>query len=250
MRQGHKNQILFRKKGKIFVGVSLGADYCAEHEWGIDSIRKSFGVDKTKLGIEGKSVTQLPSGRHYQFLWLDKIRLENDKREWSGFYYSYVDNGKPAIRGYAGKDTLLTLWDGESFCAISSDAVEAENLKVLFSAFEKNNVAMWVGGGGIFENGGLCFALIDQLAEETKQAWLTADQEKVKLEKDVVSLGIREELKKAGCSYMALSPLRQENGSIKFWLNPTKQDQNNFGWYTVTELRQWIQGKGPIPKKK
>lgn len=34
MRQGFRNEILFLE-GKL-VGVSLGADYCAEHEWGID----------------------------------------------------------------------------------------------------------------------------------------------------------------------------------------------------------------------
>jgi hypothetical protein len=28
-----------------------------------------------------------------------------------------------------------------------------------------------------------------------------------------------------------------------------QQDKVNFGWYTVEELEQWIEGKGPIPMK-
>lgn len=33
MREGHNNGILWLDE--TFVGVNLGADYCAEHEWGI-----------------------------------------------------------------------------------------------------------------------------------------------------------------------------------------------------------------------
>jgi hypothetical protein len=35
-----------------------------------------------------------------------------------------------------------------------------------------------------------------------------------------------------------------------YFLNPMRQQENNFGWFTVEELEQWMEGKGPIPGKK
>jgi hypothetical protein len=34
MRRGNKAEIL-RNEAGLFMGVNLGADYCAEHEWGV-----------------------------------------------------------------------------------------------------------------------------------------------------------------------------------------------------------------------
>jgi hypothetical protein len=56
--------------------------------------------------------------------------------------------------------------------------------------------------------------------------------------------------------YFALSPrwaFDNEKDKTKhpvmFWLNPQNQKDNNFGWYTVEELDQWINGEGPVPKE-
>ena len=59
-------------------------------------------------------------------------------------------------------------------------------------------------------------------------------------------------LEKAKCRYYALS-LRWKDDDKKeviFWLNPMEQDKNNFGWFTVEDLKDWAKGKGKIPMKK
>ena len=40
-----------------FVGVDLGADYCAEHEWGIKGIRREFKLNDDLVGID-KRITE------------------------------------------------------------------------------------------------------------------------------------------------------------------------------------------------
>ncbi len=68
---------------------------------------------------------------------------------------------------------------------------------------------------------------------------------------------IGEEAKKG---YYALQPMwaskikSTKDGEIKtqypvvFFLNPINQNECNFGWFTVEQLLDWIDGKGPIPK--
>jgi hypothetical protein len=40
------NDFSILKDETKFYGISLGYDYCAEHEWGIDGIRRKLGIDK------------------------------------------------------------------------------------------------------------------------------------------------------------------------------------------------------------
>jgi len=46
-----------------FVGVSLGYDYCAEHEWGIKRMKELFAIPestKDNLGIKCRTITNCP----------------------------------------------------------------------------------------------------------------------------------------------------------------------------------------------
>jgi hypothetical protein len=87
--------------------------------------------------------------------------------------------------------------------------------------------------------------------------------------------GIREFLKRAGeqqkapsrtfgkkFDYYALRPAwagsikSTKDGEIRtdydviYFLNPCHQDHNNHGWFTVEQLMEWTEGRGPIPKVK
>src|SRR5574343_806914 len=46
-----------------FVGVNLGADYCAEHEFFIHGLYEAFDIDikdESKIGVELRTATQVP----------------------------------------------------------------------------------------------------------------------------------------------------------------------------------------------
>ena len=57
----------FVTRGDTFVGVSLGFDFCAEHEWGIGDIWHSYGVagvpKKNLVGPDVYKVTELPENQ-------------------------------------------------------------------------------------------------------------------------------------------------------------------------------------------
>ena len=42
--------------------------------------------------------------------------------------------------------------------------------------------------------------------------------------------------------------LQENKKEVIFWLNPMDQHNNNWGWFTVEDLKKWAKGKGKIPK--
>jgi hypothetical protein len=99
-----------------------------------------------------------------------------------------------------------------------------------------------------------------------KETMKEAHEDRKKLEEASEKCGIKQRIDEInnnfsklhpGCfdtplGYFALSPSWKTNGESKhpvmYWLNPRKQDKVNYGWFTVEQLEQWIEGKGPIPK--
>jgi hypothetical protein len=53
MRRGHHNGWL-ENENKEMIGINLGADFTAEHEWGIEDLYRTLGVsnDESVMGIE------------------------------------------------------------------------------------------------------------------------------------------------------------------------------------------------------
>ena len=64
MRYANNPEVM--KINNEFVGIDLGADFCAEHEWGIKGIVREFGVDGNKVGIDGRMVTVVPKSLIYK----------------------------------------------------------------------------------------------------------------------------------------------------------------------------------------
>lgn len=249
MRQGRNNEIL-KIDGKL-IGVNLGADYVAEHEWGIKGIRFVFGSDVSKPGLEGRQIAKSSN----DLRWVDNTQftsyVKNKKVQtsWSGFCFNRESFGHqtPWDRAYPSGN-LITLWDQDSFCALANNADDIASLKEVFEAFSKNDIAIWLGGGGVFQNSGLCIGIASHLSEDVTKAWYNADIEAKKLRDDMAATGIEEKLKAAGKHYFALKPKRKSDGGLEFWLNPENQDRNNSGWYDLCDLEAWIENKGPIIK--
>lgn len=66
MRRGNDNGWLLDDEGKL-IGISLGADFTAEHEWGIKDIQAGFGIssDLKIFGIARRLVSKKPVDRIY-----------------------------------------------------------------------------------------------------------------------------------------------------------------------------------------
>lgn len=58
------------------------------------------------------------------------------------------------------------------------------------------------------------------------------------------------------CGYYCLKPRWvSENEKLQtrypviFFLNPMRQREHDYGWFTVEELEQWTEGRGPVMKQ-
>lgn len=253
MRLGRDNCLLF-EDGKFF-GVCLGADYCAEHEWGIDDIKRAFGmvaeraygVDRRKIRLASPMVTWFSGTR--------KIRNPKTGRKKEvtveGFYVKRHENSTPTYLldefHFTDEQTLCTGWSGSDFGAFSTNHEEINRLRQIYEAFSSLDIAIWLGGGGVFENSGLMIGIVSLLPERAATIWDTADREREKLLEDAAATGIEAKLRAAGKRWFALSPRRAKDGSVRFYLNPCDQQNNNYGVMTVKDLEDWIEGKGRIP---
>lgn len=249
MRKGRENGFLIIDEK--LVGINLGADHVAEHEWGIKGIRAKLGIDTSKTGLAQRKVSKTHSDLH----WLENFQLnkkdKKDKSRWTGIYFERIYDGDEAYirEGVYGED-LLTLWDEDGFCAVSSNPEKVAQLKEVYDAFANNDIAIWLGGGGPFQNAGLAVAIASRLPKEITDSWQQHDVEHNKLMFDFYATGIEAKLKAAGKGYFALSPRREEDGSLIFWLNPMEQKANNYGWFKLPDLEAWARNEGPIINKK
>ncbi len=244
MKQGKDGGLLIIEG--VLVGVNLGADSYAEHEWGTKGISQKLGIDSSKIGVEGRKVSKTTD----HLVWLDSVKFneknKKDKNRWSGFYLKQYSDDDIYFNGGDWDPNLFTQWDERGFCVISSNKETIEKLRKIYDAFAKNDIAIWRGGGGVFRNAGLCIAIASALPKDITDGWYNHDVAHNQLMADFKATGIEEKLKKAGKGYFALSPRREDDGSLIFWLNPTEQRIHNYGWYKLADLEAWARNEGPI----
>lgn len=263
MRQGYSQKIL-TVDGK-FIGVSLGSDCCTEHEWGIKGIDRTFGLSdkKSKIGV-ARYQTQIPNQER-------NLVGFYEGEDYFGFYciskpWNGADVSDPKNWGtkpyFYGDQDIYSAWDENNFCFFvkvrggsknknqqrkekSFNEATKNNLKRLFDALMEGKAVVWIGGAGVFSNGGLCFALADQLPQSVIDTWVESHTEQKEMDEYLKKTGIHDILEKAGKKFFYCGPSRLKDG-IKFWLNPYDQKKYNHGWYTLEELKEWCQDKGPV----
>jgi hypothetical protein len=257
MRRGNKPEIIL--DGTKVVGVNLSADFCAEHEWGIKRLKEDFGIP-TDIGVYGmrrRQITRVPKtlswvkytreGQRVEgfmfasFIYGDINNMAAENRELT-IYKPFRSNETPAI---------AAAWSENGFAVVSNDQAQIAQLKEIFDEFSKLNIAIMLSGrNNPFENSGLVIAIADRIPLVHVKEWAVADEDNHKTQKEFAETGIEKLLSNAGKRYFALSPRRQKDGSLRYWLNPQDQQDNNFGWFTLEDLKLWTVGKGPIPGRK
>jgi hypothetical protein len=253
MRHGYRSSVI-ADDGK-FVGFNLGADFCAEHEWGIDGIREAFGMpeasDRKSIGIARRAITKVPpwlkmiEHKDDLFLACDPYSLSVEKTPES--LANWLERGCGSELHLDGQSEIAAAWSEDDFCIKASKSQHKDFVRELNGAFARKDVAIFMGGGFFIENPGLCIAIASAIPEEGRRKWEDVDREKIETEDEAKASGVEERLRKAGKKWFCLAPKRFD-GVLKFWLNPMEQQENNCGWFTVQQLDQWVKGKGPIPR--
>ena len=276
MRRGHNNGWL-EDDNKQMVAINLGADFTAEHEWGIKELHETLGVknDENVMGIERYRVRK-PNMDTIVLIEENKnnaalvcLRYASDVKYLAGQKLEKMFHGELSIYR---EDELATAWDGSTFGIRVKKPVNIKRLQRLYDAIQKKEAAVWLGGGGVFQNAGLCVGIINAIPEHLKEQMKAAHVDRDKLEKASVATGIKQKIDALNeayrqkhkddfraawdmpCGYYALSPAWLHNDQksaypVTYWLNPREQQKNHYGWYTVEELEQWMEGKGPIIEK-
>lgn len=274
MREGLFNKSLLRTDEGAVLGVNLGADHCAEHEWGISTLQRNFGIPQGVVcGVEGRQVTQgferlaFVSGKRTR-----TIQRARQKSKHTVYYAMLLTlNGldaetalKRGIEGlYLGDWTIKTIekegvsidsaWDDRGF-RVALQGMDKEScapLQALYDAFKQNDVCISIGGSlNPFDRGGLCLTIASQIPQTTRESVKAQDEDHIALLAAAAATGVEAALKAADRRYFALSPrwADESRTSVKFWLNPYDQQRNNHGWYTPEDLMLWTKGEGPVPK--
>jgi hypothetical protein len=293
MRRGRDNGWLTNDESGDFMGVNLGSDQVAEHEWGIKGIKQVLGVpgadednDRRKTdygGVYGMDRRRCKSPKpdcvalHEEGDTLNLIVMKPYSLK------SFLEYGFDRTHGGQGEwrfwtnDTMVTAWDESSFAIRVKGEENFKKLRELHEALMKGECCIWLGGGGVFQNAGLCIAIHDRIPEKHLKTMREGDMDHEKLNRAAAATGIQKKIEDANeqwrkmqevesgsrfygsdrWGYYALSPRwahKEERKRTKhpviFWLNPMDQERNNYGWFTVEQLEQWLQGNGPIPKEK
>jgi len=249
MRKANDSKFVF--DGDVLVGINLGADFTSEHEWGIDGIKRLFGIASgpKDWGVDRRKITKVPDT--ITFGWTAGYDGKGE-----GFYLLDMwHENTPNFAKYSElrpntylKNTLACAWDNESFGVFSTSTSEIGYLHEIYDAFLNSNGAILLGGHEFIENAGLCLFIASRVSHEITNKWYTADKDRYDLNQEAEATGIHQLLKEKGKGYYALSPRRQSDGSILFWLNPMEQQANNYGFFSLKDLKEWAEGKGKIPK--
>ena len=130
-------------------------------------------------------------------------------------------------------------------------------LEEIREAFQRKDVAIWRGGGGVFQNAGLVLAIVSRVPKDKADGMREADADRIRApctggrnqDRGAVEKG-RQEVVRALTG--AEAQIDRRRGEVKteypvmFFLNPMEQEIYHSGWFTVEQLREWAENKGPV----
>lgn len=271
MRAGtnKKDWIVDNKGG--FIGLSLGHDFCFEHENGVSRLHRALGVPDLEfpIGTGDRKISVCPeqlSFVTYEIKPKDKRRktsapaaslilMERGYRELTHeevlkscglkFYTNVYD------KWHAPQDDLMCSWDEREFGINVRGAENVNRLRELYEAFQRCDIALAYPSSSGFLRTGLSFAIASKIPRKSEDVIREQDMAHQRLHLAAKATGVYQMLEKAGLRYFALAPgwdNSKDEDDVVFFLNPEQQSRFNHGWFTVAELQDWAQGKGPVIK--
>lgn len=202
MRQSSRGEGLIKYEDGSTYGISLGADFVAEHEFGIKDILYYFGVKTDKgFGIKNRQVTVFDPQKlnlfEYTYWETDfETRKKSKHTDLVLIFDTYIDwsalsdkerseriqklNNFPYIY-FSSKDDerskMAASWSGNSFAILARDEEYKFFLRELFNAFKNKDVAFGVKTS-VFNTApltGLNMVIVSRVSKEDKQKLIQSD---------------------------------------------------------------------------
>lgn len=262
-----------QKSGGQIIGINLGWDLCAEHERGIKYIKEAFGVPerphrrtilKDIVGADARTIARVPRGLKFfedvdGYAYLIYTGAPSDADQSACNFNSCLEGSN---------EDLETAWAEYGNCGqfgirIKNDALNLGKIVLgqIYEAIKNHDAMIFLScSKNPFARAGLVIAVRSRVPEEHLLKMREADEDYLNLKEAAEKTGIKAKLEEAKKGYYALQPMwaskirSTKDGEIKtqypviFFLNPINQKECNSGWFTVEQLLDWIDGKGPIPK--
>ena len=205
------NNFKILKDDKQFIGISLGYDFCAEHEWGIKRLKEKFGIpeaSKENMGVKSRTITKCEDilifneetykKKKFAVLYTKgyfsnemPYELQNYKKDilWN-LEWDEKENRKSEDR----KDPLVTAWDEGSFGVGVMGEEEVQGLKNLYEAFLNKNVVIAFTSmpNNPFARTSLCLLITDRVPAEVSDQMYLADKEFYDREEYEEKIGMKE----------------------------------------------------------
>lgn len=264
MRQAHNNVEKISDKN-IFYGISLGYDYCAEHEWGIDGLIKKLGLDYSKMGLDARMISKHDTVKlfikdNFTLLTTRPCSSSDELEDALPFDIKHV------VKYKSNEKTLYTAWSEKDFAILTTDTVGHDQLTEIYDAFQKNDIALARLNGGAFSGTSLSVLIASKLPKEVTDELYLVDKAKNDLIEYEAQIGItklKEEAQTVGykgihyfmaCSAKWIDYHNEANREklktaentkydVQYWVNYSDND-DNYGWYTAEEIIKWLSTPG------
>jgi len=253
MKPTYKDCGLIRDEQENLIGVNLGWDFTAEHEWGIATIKRMLGIEGKGYGANRHLISK-PEAIEFGSKMINKKKWgtisPRKKHEYSRDANEFLP--KETSRGvveaaWSGENFVVAIADKDAYAAIMKAIQEGDAILTIDLLFASES--------NPFSRSGLKILIRSAIPKDWDEAWIEAHKNQERIQKAKDDTGIADRLAKADKRYFALSPRwtpenkkAETKHPVIFWLNPSEQDTVNFGYFTVEELDQWIRNEGPIPK--
>lgn len=285
---GNSSGIIRDSEGNPY-GVFLAGNYSAEHEWGVKGILRSLNIDPKGRRLEGRSMTEpaelfTAKGQvtHKYYLDLEKPKKQTDKVFYVSLDPHHLEkrNLLYDVARYKLDTELTGAWDEYCFKLAAWNKESAGFLQQIVDAAANSDLTVYTGQtqsevNNPFSRYGLIIAITSKMPQAAIDLINNDDDESERIANAVNATGIVQLLQENadklrtwshGPVYHALSPRWIENFKsligregkpsedskhpVIFFLNPANDKKYNSGWFTVEELEEWVEGRGPVIKTK
>lgn len=148
--------------------------------------------------------------------------------------------------------TVAAAWDTLTFAFRVSGGENIAALREVHKAIVDMDAGLFLGGpwtDNPFARCGLCLPILSRLPTSLTDAWAAEDKAVFDLRaRWLAEAGDLEDcLRGAGKFWRVMGDrIIEKDGVLKTWFCPRDQENAESGYFTVAELREWIEGKGRI----
>ena len=239
IQQGTDHKFIFGTDGRL-LGLSFGADATTEHECGTKPLATSFGVTYEGDGVAARQIRNTGD-----------LRLVG--RGADLWFLANIEGQLPAeaVQYRNRNPDLACAWSDSAFAIRVKGEQNINLLYEIRDAFLRLDIAFVMTRHFLMT--GFSVVIRSRFPEEEDRAWIAEDQKNraLKAAWDEEAKTLVPLLRAAGKRWFSLghSTIRDDQGTLRVWLNPEDQGKNNSGWFTFDDLRAWARGEGRIIKK-